>query len=108
MKNKKGLSDILYNTQEEFYHEDMIYRNFNKDYVKSNKIKKHLNEILTHAIFEYRPCKDLLQMYKKKKPTAQEWITNTENTYWLTLSVDPYHIVSDHVVESFYCDFHLT
>jgi hypothetical protein len=73
INNHLELSDNLYDTQEEFYREEVVYRDITKTVVRSNLIKKYLHEVLTKAIFNYGPCKDLLDVYRKKKPTTKDW-----------------------------------
>ena len=59
------LLQALYTTQDLFYKEDVNYKEISNPNVQSNKIKILLHEILTHAIFEYHPCKDLLNLFTK-------------------------------------------
>ena len=70
--NDIELKQVLYKTQEDFYLEDVNYDNISKLDVQSNQIKMCLHKILTKAIFEYCPCKDLLNLIRKgKKPKPE-------------------------------------
>jgi hypothetical protein len=53
INNNKELLHALYDTQEEFYKEDVIYKEISKVDVRSNKIKMFLHQILTKATFKY-------------------------------------------------------
>jgi hypothetical protein len=53
INNNKELLHALYDTQEEFYKEDVPYKEISKVDVRSNKIKMFLHKILTKAIFKY-------------------------------------------------------
>ena len=88
------LEQILYTTQEEFYLEDFTNRHLGNPNVRSNQIKKQLHQILTNAIFNYCPCKDLLDLSKTKKPSPETWITGANK--WLSLASEPLQHVSKH------------
>jgi hypothetical protein len=64
-----------------------------------------LHQILTKATFKYWPCKDLLH-FCKKEPTPEEWEQSSKK--WLSLSADPYQVVSEQSLKLFYSYFHLT
>lgn len=83
----------LYNSSEDFHLENATARNTFSLELKSNKFKQFLHEILTNAIFEYSPCKDLIDNCNDKyKPNCNRW-ARIENK-WVTLSADPYQQVS--------------
>ena len=103
MKNKTKLQQVLFDTQEEFYHEEVAYRDFNSNAMQSYKIKMYLHEVLTKAIFEYKPCKELLQLCKTQKPTAEKWITDTKK--WFSLTSKPYQVVSKYKAEHKFFSF---
>jgi hypothetical protein len=87
------LQAAIYKKAEDFFDEEASYREMSDPYVKSNCIKKSLHEILTNAIFNYSPCKELIEAYdEKRKPKIENWEKNTQK--WETLHADPYHIVS--------------
>ena len=91
------LLDALYSKQDSFYEEEVNYKEISNPNVQSNKIKILLHKILTRAIFEYHPCKDLLNLFAKtSKPTAKEWKQNDSSL--LKLSAEPFQ----HVSEFFY------
>ena len=87
------LQNLLYTHQSEFFMENVYHRNISDKEIRSNKIKKYLHEILTNAIFENYPCKDLLLMMKKQ-PSKEDW--SEDEVFWLSLKADPYPIVSVH------------
>lgn len=93
------LQDVIYQHQSEFFQEDVYHRYIGYQTIKSNQIKKYLHEILTNAIFEYNPCKELL-LLSKKQPSKQDW--STDKSYWLSLTANPYHIVSIDSCDLFY------
>ena len=66
------LQKVIYEHQQDFYLEDVYHRDISKEFVPSNQIKKYLHEILTNAIFEYNPCKELI-LSKKNKQRRMEW-----------------------------------
>jgi hypothetical protein len=66
------LQSVLYEHQNNFFLEDAYHRDISLESVTSNKIKKYLHEILTNAIFEYNPCKELLLGLKKAPPSKDE------------------------------------
>ena len=87
------LRPALYNNAEEFFMEEAYYREMSSKDLRSNIIKKYLHQILTNAIFNYSPCKELIENYDvKKKPKLAEWKKDTQK--WENLSGNPYHIVS--------------
>ena len=88
----EDLQTVLYNHQNEFWLEDVYHRDISKDSIRSNKIKKYLHEILTNAIFEYYPCKELLLHVKKSPPNWEEW--SGSQVYWESLNANPFHKVS--------------
>ena len=93
--NHNELQSRLYDNAVGFYKEHMVYRSFNVlNNVRSNQIKKFLHQILTHAIFHYSPCKDLLKGYDENhKPLEEKWATNVN--LWESLSADPFPCVSN-------------
>ena len=86
------LQNVIYQHQSKFFLEDVYHRNISSESVRSNQIKKYLHEILTNAIFEYNPCKELLLILKKAQPSKKEWSTN--EVFWLSLKANPYPVVS--------------
>ena len=88
----EDLQKVLYNYQNEFWLEDVYHWDISKDIIRSNKIKKYLHEILTNAIFESYPCKELLLHVKKKPPNWEEW--SGSQVYWESLNANPFHKVS--------------
>ena len=54
------LQQQLFDTSAEYFAEELSYKQLSARGVRSNIIKKYLHEILTNAIFNYHPCKDLL------------------------------------------------
>ena len=54
------LQNALYKKAKDFFVEEVPYRQFSDLSVKSNSIKIYLHQILTNAIFNYSPCKDLI------------------------------------------------
>ena len=83
----------LFENADDFFAESVNYRGMSRVYLTSNQIKKDLHEILTKAIFNYSPCKELIDTYEeKRKPKIENWKGKSEK--WETLSADPYHIVS--------------
>ena len=94
ISHNSALAQLLYTTQEEFYQEDFTNRELGNQNVRSNQIKKHLHQILTNAIFNYHPCKDLLDLCKTNKPSPEEWITGANK--WLSLASEPLQHVSKH------------
>ena len=87
------LQEALYNTEAEFFEEDVPYKSLSDPLVRSNLIKKYLHEILTKAIFNYSPCKDLLwNCHKKHTPKIEDW--EKCNKLWVGLSAEPFQNVS--------------
>lgn len=87
------LQQVLYNSEAEFFAEEVHHREFSKDTVRSNQIKKYLHEILTNAIFNYPPCTELLKVLDENSvPTVETW--GQVNKKWLSLSVEPFQNVS--------------
>jgi hypothetical protein len=105
INDKTILWNALYETQEDFFREEVKYRDMNLATVQSNKIKRYLHDILTNAIFEYSPCKDLLIGYKKK-PTKAEWKDCGKK--WVSLNADPFQNVSESIAKLFISYFYLT
>ena len=93
MNQHKDLQNALYNEQQEFFHEDVYHRNISHDSVRSNHIKQCLHDILTNAIFEYNPCKQLMLINNKKLPKREDWNENTN--MMVSLKADPFSRVSD-------------
>lgn len=94
--NHPELKDLLYDKQEEFYAENVSYRQNSSLEIRSNKIKKILYAILTQATFENEPCKLLLNI-GKNTPQREKW---EEQDKFLALGAEPFHNVSeftDHV-----------
>ena len=90
----------LYDKAVKFYNKHAINRQIDAvEKVRSNQIKNFLHEILTHAIFHYSPCKDLLEDYNEKhKPVEEDWATNAN--LWEALSADPFPCVSKFLLEA--------
>ena len=102
------LKKCLYKTQRDFYLEETIYHNMSKpEETQSCQIKLALHQILTKAIFTYKPCSELLDLCKKQKPGADAWRANTTYGKWLSLSVEPYQHVSDCTLKLFIIYFYL-
>jgi hypothetical protein len=102
-----GLQKELYETEANFFAEEVLYKNINTNMVRSNLIKKYLHEILTNAIFNYSPCKDLLDVFDENhKPKSEDW--GTHQNKWLSLSAKPFQHVSVVSSELFNIEFHLT
>lgn len=96
---KKGnLQSRLYQTQANFYQEEVKYTDLTDSGVPSYMIKHYLHEVLTHAIFNYGPCTNLLGTYKKDKPTPETWGIPSKNK-WLLLSVEPFQHVSKNGIQ---------
>ena len=94
------LWEALFDEQEEFYQEEVLYREITSKKIRSNQIKRHLHDVLTHAIFHYSPCKDLLIGYKKK-PTEKAWLDiPVKQPKWVSLNAEPYQNVSESII---YC-----
>jgi hypothetical protein len=89
-----ALTALLYEKQEHFFHEEVNYRDSTKMDLRSNQIKKLLFEIVTNAIFEYGPCKDLLLLYKKMRSTPETYLADSKK--WIALGFEPYQVVSEH------------
>ena len=89
--NHQGLETKMYAKVVKFFLEYTTYRQRSiVEKVKSNQIKKFLHQILTHAIFHYSPCKDLLEDYDENhKPLEERWATNAN--LWESLNADPFH-----------------
>ena len=89
------MSEVLYDTQEEFYREEVIYRKLNSTEARSFNIRQHLHEILTKAIFSYCPCNALLDLIKTNRPSPEDW----ENCFpkWVGLNAEPFPHVSKHI-----------
>ena len=90
----EDLNGILFPTQDEFYEEDLNFREVGSEQnVTTVQVRLILHKILTCFIFDVQPCKNLLQLVtKKKKPTAEVWTQLTEK--WCHFTADPYHLVS--------------
>lgn len=90
------LMQTLFEIQDEFYHEEVNYEHIGKEHIQSNIIKMHLHEILTNAIFEYCPCKNLLNLCKMvNKPEPKDWKKCAKA--WRRLSSVPYQVVSQSI-----------
>ena len=74
-----------------FFAENVTYRHRAKPQIRSNQIKKVLHEILTKAIFEYEPCKQLLGV-PMKMPDRGKW---AKETNWFASNAEPFHNVSE-------------
>ena len=97
-----GIMQNIYETAEEFFQDDVKYRDFSDKNVKSNVVKKHLHILLTNAIFNYCPCKDLwLAIPVDARPKWEVWGGNANK--WLSFSADPYHQVSKFSSKICYC-----
>ena len=87
------LQEELFDSEAEFYDEDVPYSEINGPLTRSNKIRNYLHEILTYAIFNYSPCKDLVwNCHKKHIPNFDCW--KTCNNIWVGLSAEPFQNVS--------------
>ena len=84
------LQKVIYEHQKDFYLEDVYHRNISHESVPSNQIKKYLHEILTNAIFEYNPCKELI--LSSKKTSREQW--SGDDVFWLSLKANPFPNVS--------------
>ena len=89
------LMNSLYNTQQEFYESERTYKDFNNEEDQLYHVKEQLDTILTHAIFNYRPCKELLEVFKINTPTEEQW-KKASTTKWLSFASRPYQNVSNH------------
>ena len=88
------LEKLLFNKQKDFFLEDVYHCKISEPDVHLNQIKKYLHEILTEAIFEKHPCKELLLVFQKKKqPSKEKW--SSDVNFWLSLNADPYPKVSE-------------
>ena len=105
MNNNRELSQVLYETQEEFFAECVNYRNINNPNTRSNQIKTYIHEILTKAIFTFHPCKDLLVFYKSNPPTPEKWII--DECKWLAVTAEPIQHVSDQFLKLYFSYLHL-
>jgi len=93
MSENQNLEIALYESASEFFLENVKYRKMSEKIVQSNQIKKHLHEILTHAIFNYRPCSDLLNVIDKNfRPKPEDWGKDTN--LWVSLSAELFQQVS--------------
>jgi len=107
--NHGKLLKELFKTQKEFYLEESTYQNISKPSVtKSARIKLLLHEILTKAIFHYKPCSDLKDSNRSKEPNEKEWGQDSKTGKWLALSVEPYQHVSELNLKLFNIYFFLT
>jgi hypothetical protein len=107
--NDDALAKVIYKSQNEFYREETIYHEMSKpEKTRSCKIKLLLHQILTKAIFKYKPCSELLDLCKKYRPSANQWGADTTLGKWLSLSVEPYQHVSDYILKLFHIYFNLT
>ena len=87
------LQEELFNTETEFFDEDVPYSGINHPSTRSNKIRYYLHEILTYAIFNYSPSKDLVwNCHKNHIPNFEEW--KACNNIWVGLSAEPFQNVS--------------
>src|SRR5688500_5291744 len=100
MNNHDQLQEALYNTGDDFFVEDVHYKSINDKKVRSFSIKEYLHLILTNAIFNYSPCKDLLDVFDENhKPKMGDWADCTKK--WLALSAEPFQLVSEISTELF-------
>ena len=88
------LQDVLYTYQREFFQEDVYHRDISKDHVRSNEIKQYLHEIMTNAIFNWCPGKDLVSN-AKKAVDRNRWSSN--EVFWLSLNAAPFSRVSKYL-----------
>ena len=93
INKNKTLQGLLYDTQEQFYKEEKLYRDFAVPEDQCYKIKQILDEILTEAIFDYCLCSILLDLYGNNKPTKEKWREASLKT-WFSLTSQPYSNVS--------------
>ena len=98
-----ALQNVIYEHQTEFFLEDVYHRNISLDTVRSNQIKKYLHEILTNAIFEYNPCKELLLILKKATPNKEEW--SGDSVFWLSLKANTFTAVITNFCDLFLNSF---
>ena len=72
------LQEELFETSDDFFAEEVTYKQISSKNLRSNIIKKYLHEILTNAIFNYHPCKDLLDVFDESvKPKIEDWGSDT-------------------------------
>ena len=87
------LQQALFDSEIEFFEEDVPYTEINDPSKRSNIIRMYLHEILTKAIFNYSPCKELSwNCHKKHIPKIENW--EKCNNIWVGLSADPFPNVS--------------
>lgn len=63
----------------------------NSNNMRASNIRKYSHKILSKAIFNYCPYKDLLKI-PRKTPTYEEWTEDSNKG--LSLNAKPYQIVS--------------
>ena len=90
----------MYGHQKDFYLEDVYHHDISQQSVPSNQINKYLHEILTNAIFEYNPCKELI--LSSKKTSREQW--SGDDVFWLSLKANPFPHVSD-ISGIYFCIF---
>ena len=93
----KRSADVMYKKQEDFYKEDVHYKEIGSEDICLNQIKKHLHCILTRAVFEYKPCCELL-VHCQKKTDRKEW--SSSKIKWLYVNTVPYHQVSQFILDT--------
>ena len=87
------LRRLLFETENNFFLEDEKYRESGWLTVQSNQIKACLHEVLTHAIFNYSPCKELAaDIVEEHSPKIENWVG--DDRLWLHMSAEPYQVVS--------------
>ena len=76
--------------------------------LKSNVVEKYLHQILTKAIFHYSLYKDLLNIYDDPtfKPKKEIWAKGSNK--FLSLSADPFSLVSKYFSNSHNYEVQLT
>ena len=87
------LQELLFDSQSEFFQENVYHRDIGSCHVRSNLIKKYLHDILTNACFEYNPCKELLFIPRREIPNRDLWSGNS--VFWQSLNANPYSTVSE-------------
>lgn len=104
INSHEELQNELFDTSAEYFAEELSYRELSSKSVRSNIIKTYLHEILTNAIFNYSPCKDLLDVFDETvKPKQADWESDTIK--WLYLSAEPFQYVSVFYLNYFTLNF---
>ena len=86
------LCSSLFATENNFFLEQVKYRDTKSLNVKSNKIKACLHQILTHAIFYYSLFKELTtDNVEEHSPKMEDWAGDSNS--WLYKSAELYQVV---------------